>query len=222
MTEYKKVFEELKSEAGDRNVSLVAVSKFHPYEAVMEAYDEGARIFGENRVQEMREKFPPKGERPEGMKVYLIGQLQRNKVKKAIEWADRIESVDSLPLIDKIEAECCSLSVSIDILLEFNSSGEEQKSGFRTEEELLAAAAYLAGCPHINLLGIMTIGPLGGDDGANRKAFARTKALYDRLQEACPSVSVLSMGMSADWETALEYGSDEVRIGTAIFGERIY
>ena len=222
MTEYKKVFEELKSEAGDRNVSLVAVSKFHPYEAVMEAYDEGARIFGENRVQEMREKFPPKGERPEGMKFYLIGQLQRNKVKKAIEWADRIESVDSLPLIDKIEAECCSLSVSIDILLEFNSSGEEQKSGFRTEDELLAAADHALSCSHIKVSGIMTIGPLGGDEDRIREAFRRTESLFRRLRTIIPSADVLSMGMSADWRIALECGSDEVRIGTAIFGERVY
>ncbi len=200
--------------------TIVAVSKFHPYEAVMDAYNEGARIFGENRVQEMREKFPPKGERPEGMKVFLIGQLQRNKVRKAIEWADRIESVDSLPLIEKIENECISLGSDIDILLEFNSSGEENKSGFRTEEELLDASEHIKNCPHIHLLGIMTVGPLGGDEEKNRIAFSRTRELYLTLKDRNPSVSVLSMGMSGDWQTALEYGSDEVRIGTAIFGER--
>ena len=218
MTDYKSVYDAV--HAASEEAVLVAVSKFHPYEAVLEAYFQGARVFGENRVQEMREKFPPKGERPEGMKVYLIGQLQRNKVRKAVEWADRIESVDSLPLISKIEAECSSLGVQMDILLEFNSSGEEQKSGFRSEEELLAAAAAIKDCPHIRLLGIMTIGPLGSDDERNRKAFSRTRKLYDELRKQFPSVSVLSMGMSADWRTALECGSDEVRIGTAIFGER--
>ena len=100
MTDYKSVNEKVGGRA-----SIVAVSKFHPYEAVVEAYNEGAMIFGENRVQEMRDKFPPKNERPEGMKVYLIGQLQRNKVRKALEWCDRIESVDSIPLIDKIEKD---------------------------------------------------------------------------------------------------------------------
>ena len=133
MTDYKTSSDKLNGRA-----ALVAVSKFHPYEAVLEAYEQGARLFGENRVQEMREKFPPKGERPDGMKVFLIGQLQRNKVRKAIEWCDRIESVDSLLLIDKIEKEAAELGITMDVLLEFNSSGEEQKSGFRSEEELLA------------------------------------------------------------------------------------
>ena len=202
---------------------LVAVSKFHPYEAVLEAYSQGARIFGENRVQEMREKFPTKGERPDGMKVYLIGQLQRNKVRKAIEWCDRIESVDSMPLIEKIEKEASDLGVSIDVLLEFNSSGEEQKSGFRSEDELLEAASFIvSSCPHITLRGVMTVGPLGGDDMKNRAAFSKTKALYDRVRSIADTADTLSMGMSADWETALEYGSTEVRIGTAIFGERDY
>ena len=109
MTDYKSVNEKVGGRA-----SIVAVSKFHPYEAVVEAYNEGAMIFGENRVQEMRDKFPPKNERPEGMKVYLIGQLQRNKVRKALEWCDRIESVDSIPLIDKIEKECEAMDIFID------------------------------------------------------------------------------------------------------------
>lgn len=218
MTDYKTSSDKLNGRA-----ALVAVSKFHPYEAVLEAYEQGARLFGENRVQEMREKFPPKDERPDGMKVFLIGQLQRNKVRKAIEWCDRIESVDSLPLIDKIEKEAAELGITMDVLLEFNSSGEEQKSGFRSEEELLEGAGYiLSSCSHIRLKGVMTVGLLGGDDVKNRAAFSKTKALYDRVREIAATVDTLSMGMSADWETALEYGSTEVRIGTAIFGERDY
>ncbi len=221
MTEYRKIYDEVESAAG-RPVALVAVSKFHPYEAVLEAYSQGARIFGENRVQEMREKFPPRGERPEGMKVFLIGQLQRNKVRKAVEWADRIESVDSIALIDKIGYECGVLGREMEILLEFNSSGEEQKSGFRTEDELLAAADHALSCSHIKVSGIMTIGPLGGDEDRIRDAFRRTESLFRRLRTIIPSADVLSMGMSADWRIALECGSDEVRIGTAIFGERVY
>ena len=221
MTEYRKIYDKVESAAG-RPVALVAVSKFHPYEAVLEAYSQGARIFGENRVQEMREKFPPRGERPEGMKVFLIGQLQRNKVRKAVEWADRIESVDSIALIDKIGYECGVLGRELEILLEFNSSGEEQKSGFRTEDELLAAADHALSCSHIKVSGIMTIGPLGGDEDRIRDAFRRTESLFRRLRTIIPSADVLSMGMSADWRIALECGSDEVRIGTAIFGERVY
>ncbi len=220
MTDYRSTEEKLKA-AAQRSVTLVAVSKFHPYEAVMEAYGEGARVFGENRVQEMCSKFPPKGERPEGMKVFLIGQLQRNKVKKAVEWADRIESVDSIALIDKIEAECAARSIVMDILLELNSSGEESKSGFRSDDDLLEAAQHALGCSHLRVRGIMTIGPLGGYDEAIRSAFTRTSALYGRLREIIPYADVLSMGMSADWPIALECGSDEVRIGTAIFGERV-
>ena len=206
MTDYKSVNEKVGGRA-----SIVAVSKFHPYEAVVEAYNEGAMIFGENRVQEMRDKFPPKNERPEGMKVYLIGQLQRNKVRKALEWCDRIESVDSIP------------DIFIDILLEFNSSGEEQKSGFRTEAELLSGVKHiLEDCPRVIIRGVMTVGPLGHDDEKNREAFQKTASLYEQVRKAVPSADTLSMGMSGDWETALLYGSTEVRIGTAIFGERDY
>ena len=133
MTGYPGVLQEVRAVSG--SAVLVAVSKTHPYEDVMEAYAEGARIFGENRVQEAEAKFPPMGERPEGMRLYLIGQLQRNKVRKALQIADRIESVDSLPLIDKIEKEAAALGRTIEVLLELNSSGEEQKAGFRTEEE---------------------------------------------------------------------------------------
>lgn len=218
MTDYKSVNEKVGGRA-----SIVAVSKFHPYEAVVEAYNEGAMIFGENRVQEMRDKFPPKNERPEGMKVYLIGQLQRNKVRKALEWCDRIESVDSIPLIDKIEKECEAMDISIDILLEFNSSGEEQKSGFRTEAELLSGVTHiLEDCPRVIIRGVMTVGPLGHDDEKNREAFQKTASLYEQVRKTVPSADTLSMGMSGDWETALLYGSTEVRIGTAIFGERDY
>ena len=221
MTEYRKAEEAVK--AVSSGVALVAVSKFHPYEAVMEAYAEGARIFGENRVQEMREKFPPKDARPDGMKVFLIGQLQRNKVKKAIEWADRIESVDSILLLQKIEAECEALDATMEILFEFNSSGEEQKSGFRTGGELLDAARLaISSCPRVSVAGVMTVGPLGYDESANERAFRATAAIFSELRAIIPSASVLSMGMSADWRTAIACGSNEVRIGTAIFGERDY
>ena len=138
MTGYRNVYDEVSRISGGKAV-LVAVSKFHPYEAVLEAYAEGARIFGENRVQEIEAKFPLPEERPDGMEVYLIGQLQRNKVRKAVALVSRIESVDSMPLIQKIEDESARIEKTIDVLLELNSSGEEQKAGFRTEEEALAA-----------------------------------------------------------------------------------
>lgn len=199
------------------SVVLVAVSKTRPQEDVLAAYEEGARVFGENRVQEMEAKFS--FERPGDMKVYLIGQLQSNKVKKAVALADRIESVDSIKLIDKIEAECAKIGKCIEILLEVNSSGEEQKSGFTTEEALFEAAEHLKECKHIKFMGLMTVGPLGFDREKNLKAFNYTRSLYDRIKEKYP-VSVLSMGMSSDWEDAIDSGSTEIRLGTVIFGER--
>lgn len=199
------------------SVVLVAVSKTRPQEDVLAAYEEGARVFGENRVQEMEAKFF--FERPGDMKVYLIGQLQSNKVKKAVALADRIESVDSIKLIDKIEAECAKIGKCIEILLEVNSSGEEQKSGFTTEEALFEAAEHLKECKHIKFMGLMTVGPLGFDREKNLKAFSYTRSLYDRIKEKYP-VSVLSMGMSSDWEDAIDSGSTEIRLGTVIFGER--
>lgn len=212
-------FREVESKVREKSdsVVLVAVSKTRPQEDVLAAYAEGARVFGENRVQEMEAKFS--FDRPDDMKVYLIGQLQSNKVKKAVALADRIESVDSIKLLDKIEAECAKIGKTIEILLEVNSSGEEQKSGFRSEEEVFAAAQHASCCEHIKLMGLMTVGPLGFDREKNLKAFNYTRALYDKIKNSYP-VSVLSMGMSSDWEDAIDSGSTEIRLGTVIFGER--
>lgn len=212
---YREVESEVRNKSKD--VVLVAVSKTRPLEDIEKAYSEGARIFGENRVQETEAKFSVRNH--DDMKVYLIGQLQSNKVKKAVALVDRIESVDSMKLIAKIEAECAKIDKTIEILLEVNSSGEEQKSGFRSEEELFEAVRYIASCPHIRLMGLMTVGPLGFDREKNLKAFEYTKNLFDKVNEMHP-VSVLSMGMSSDWEDAIDSGSTEIRLGTVIFGAR--
>ncbi|MGN1164417.1 MAG: YggS family pyridoxal phosphate-dependent enzyme [Candidatus Ornithospirochaeta sp.] len=215
MVDYKSVEEEVKAKNPD--VVLVAVSKTKGIDMIDEAYAQGARVFGENRVQEIVEKFS--STRPEGMRLHLIGQLQSNKVKKAVLLCDRIESVDSISLLEKIDKESGKAGKTIEVLLEVNSSGEEQKSGFRTKEELFAAAERTRTLPNVRFMGLMTVGPLGGDDEKNRKAFLYTKSLFDSLR-ASYDISVLSMGMSGDWESAVECGSTEVRIGTAIFGGR--
>lgn len=202
-------------------VSLMAVSKTHPYSAIMDCYEEGQRLFGENRVQEVCEKFPPVSQRPEGMKLCLIGHLQRNKVKKILPLVDRIDSVDSTALMDELEKELAKTDRCIEILFEVNSSHEEQKSGFADEKALFEAADHLALCPHLILKGLMTVGPLGFDEEKNRAAFRYAKALFDRLSQRF-DLTVLSMGMSADYLQAIEEGSTEVRIGTAIFGQRTY
>lgn len=216
MTKYK--LEEDKVKALNSDVVLVAVSKNHTYDSVMEAYEEGARVFGENRVQEAMHKFADK---KSDMKIYLIGQLQSNKVRKAVAFFDRIESVDSIALLEKINKEAERIGKIQDILFEFNSSEEENKSGFRTESEVAEAFALSSSLKNVRALGIMTVGPLGGDREKNRKAFLRTRALFDEMRDEHP-ISVLSMGMSGDFEEAIECGSTEVRIGTAIFGERDY
>lgn len=218
--DYRKVHDQVASLSP--SVSLMAVSKTHAYEAVLEAYGQGARLFGENRVQEAASKFPEPSRRPEGMKLCLIGHLQRNKAKRALEVFDRIDSVDSLALMDELETRLAQLGRTFPILFELRSSGEQQKTGFADEEALMEAVAHLEACPHLILRGLMTVGPLDGGGEGTRMAFRRTKALYDRLVAQGLELSVLSMGMSGDWTLAIEEGSNEVRIGTAIFGARNY
>ncbi len=202
------------------HVFLLPVSKTKSYESVLEAYGEGARAFGENRVQEIEKKFPLPEDRPEGMLVFLIGQLQKNKVRKAVRLCSRIESVDSLDLLKLIDKECGKIGKTIDVLLEFNSSGEENKSGFRSEEDLKEAAEASKCLENVNLLGLMTVGPLGMDEEKNREAFRRTRLLFEEVSSSICPLSVLSMGMSSDYLQAIDEGSTEVRIGTAIFGGR--
>lgn len=203
----------------DSSVFLLPVSKTKSYDAIMSVYSEGARVFGENRVQEVERKFPAPLDRPEGMKVYLIGQLQRNKVKKAVSLFDRIESVDSLALLEAIDMRSAELDKTMDVLLEYNSSGEDAKSGFRNEEDLVSALSKSLEMKNVRVLGLMTVGPLTDDKDEIRKAFRRTRELFDRCREIS-NLTVLSMGMSADYEIAISEGSTEVRIGSAIFGER--
>lgn len=203
----------------DDNVFLLPVSKTKSYDAIMSVYAEGARVFGENRVQEVERKFPSPEERPDGMKVYLIGQLQKNKVRKAVYLFDRIESVDSLELLSLIDKESGRIGKKMEVLLEYNSSKEENKSGFRSSDELLLALRESVKMADISVIGIMTVGPLTDDPQSIRDAFKETKALFGKAS-AIKELSVLSMGMSSDYLIAIEEGSTEVRIGSAIFGER--
>ena len=203
----------------DDNVFLLPVSKTKSYDAIMSVYSEGARVFGENRVQEVERKFPSPEERPDGMKVYLIGQLQKNKVRKAVYLFDRIESVDSLELLSLIDKESGRIGKKMEVLLEYNSSKEENKSGFRSSDELLSALRESVKMANISVIGIMTVGPLIDDLQSIRDAFKDTKALFGKAS-AIKELSVLSMGMSSDYQIAIEEGSTEVRIGSAIFGER--
>lgn len=206
----------------DGQVELMAVSKLHTYENIMECYDQGQRLFGENHVQEIAAKFPPREERPDGMFLAIIGHLQKNKVRKVIPLVDRIDSVDSVELLLLIEKELARVDRCMPILFELNSSNEEQKSGFSSPEELMKGVDALELCPHVTLSGIMTVGPLGNDEERNRSAFRLTRFVFEDVKKRIPSCNILSMGMSGDYWTAIEEGSTLVRIGTAIFGERNY
>lgn len=211
---YRSLREEI-----DENVYILPVSKTKPYSSILDVYEEGARAFGENRVQEIERKFPLPGKRPEGMKVYLIGQLQKNKVRKAVFLSDRIESVDSKDLLLLIDRECSRIGKKIEVLLEFNSSKEENKSGFEKREDLLDALRLSLSLKNLDVIGIMTVGPLTDDEEKIRSAFRETYELFKDASKL-KSLSTLSMGMSADYKIAVEEKSTEVRLGSIIFGER--
>jgi pyridoxal phosphate enzyme (YggS family) len=213
---------ETKAKREKGSVTLMAVSKLHPYEDILQAYHAGQRLFGENHVQEILEKFPSR--KPEGMELHLIGHLQMNKVKKVVSAVEGIDSVDSFRLLQKIDAECAPLGKVMPVLLEFNTSGEEAKSGFPTDEELFSAISAATDLPHISIRGLMTVGPLEGGEEKTREAFRHLKALQMECRDRFPSFSfsTLSMGMSADFPIAIQEGSTMVRVGTRIFGVRNY
>ena len=221
MVKFKEIEKLVKDKSQD--TVLVAVSKTKPIELIEEAYDDGARVFGENRVQELVAKFSEN--KKEDMKIYLIGQLQSNKVKNAVLYADYIESVDSLLLLKEIEKQCSKINKNINILLEVHT-GEESKSGFQSFIDLEQAVKFCSdgNAPHLILSGFMTMAPFTTDEKLIRSSFRTLKEYSQILKEKYKNLSldILSMGMSGDFKIAIDEGSTQVRIGTAIFGERIY
>ena len=202
-------------------VSLVAVSKFHPAERLMEAYEAGQRIFGESRPQEMAAKA---AELPKDIVWTMIGHLQTNKVKMIAPFVSLIASVDSDRLAMEIEKQAAKLERTIDILLEVHVADEETKSGWDLGElrEFIASGA-LSTMPHVRVRGIMTIATNTDDESIIRRDFQNIKNIFDELKPLFgEQFDTLSIGMSDDYPIALEYGSTMVRIGTAIFGAREY
>lgn len=206
-------------------IKLVAVSKFHPAEAVIEAIKAGQNLFGENRVQEAAQKFDLVRSQGLSPELHIIGSLQRNKVKEAVRIASMIQSVDRIELLDEIEKQCAKINKTIQILFEIHT-GEESKSGFESRQEVENAMdRFLAGAyPHIQIKGLMTMAPLTDNEELIRKSFRTLKELQADLEAKYRQFdfSELSMGMSNDYKIAIEEGSTMVRIGTAIFGERNY
>jgi pyridoxal phosphate enzyme (YggS family) len=189
------------------------VTKTVPTDRINEAIDAGVTLIGENRVQEAEEKFSAVRD---GVRWHLIGHLQRNKVKKALPIFTMIQSIDKLETALEIERRA---QRPVEVLIEINSSGEETKSG--VEPGLLFKLVdELRPLQNLVIRGLMTVGPLTGDEARIREAFRATRAAFERLKERERGIVYLSMGMSADYAAAIEEGSNMVRIGSAIFGPR--
>ncbi|HIY30029.1 MAG TPA: YggS family pyridoxal phosphate-dependent enzyme [Candidatus Mediterraneibacter avicola] len=203
------------------DVTLIAVSKTKPVDMLREAYDLGIRVFGENKVQELTEKYD---RLPEDIRWHMIGHLQTNKVKYIVGKTELIHSVDSLKLAEMIEKESQKHGCVTDILVEVNVAEEESKFGLRMEE-VIPFIEKIVQYPHINVRGLMTIAPFVENPEENRTIFADLHKLYVDIKEKNidnGTVSILSMGMTNDYEVAIEEGATMVRIGTGIFGARNY
>ncbi len=202
-------------------VSLVAVSKFHPSERIMEAYEAGHRIFGESRPQEMAAKAE---QLPKDIEWSMIGHLQTNKVKLIAPFVSLIASVDSERLVAEIERQAARCNRVIDILLEVHVAEEDTKSGWDIEElRSYIASGALDAMEHVRVRGVMTIATNTDDESVVRSDFQRIRDIFEELKPRFgDSFDTLSIGMSDDYPIALEYGSTMVRIGTAIFGAREY
>lgn len=210
-----------RSGRGRDEVTLIAVSKTKPVEMVRELMAIGVRDFGENHAQELVTKTE---EIPDPLNWHFIGHLQRNKVKYVVGRACLIHSVSSLRLAQEIEKEAAKKDVSVPILIEVNIADEETKLGL-PEEEVLALVQDAAKLPHLQIRGLMAIAPPVEDPEENREYFAQLRRMRNTIgQMQIPGVVMeeLSMGMTGDFEVAIEEGATMVRVGTAIFGSRQY
>ena len=218
----KKVVQACERSGRDRSeVTLIAVSKTKPVEMLREVYDAGARDFGENKVQEICEKYD---QLPSDIKWHMIGHLQRNKVKQVIDKAAMIHSVDSYRLAQEISIQAQKKGLSIPILIEVNIAGEESKFGIAANDTI-QLVEEIAVLPNLKIQGLMTIAPYVVDAEENRLYFRQIKQLsVDIKNKNIDNVSmdVLSMGMTGDYEVAIEEGATMVRVGTGIFGARNY
>lgn len=219
----KKVKDEAARRSGRTgdDVLLVAVTKLHSAEEINEAISCGITDIGENKVQEIMDKY----ERVNPVRWHLIGHLQTNKVKYIIDKVSMIHSVDSLKLAQEIDKRARQHNLTMDILIQVNSAMEESKFGITTEETGQMIEDILNTCPNINIRGLMCIAPFEDDPEDARKYFAEVKKLYDeygKIENPRLDFKYLSMGMSNDFEVAIEEGSNLIRVGTSIFGARDY
>ena len=218
---------QMKDEAAARSgrngddVLLVAVTKLHSVEEINEAIDCGITDIGENKDQEIMDKY----DRVKPVKWHLIGHLQTNKVKYIIDKVSMIHSVDSLKLAQEIDKRAKQHDLTMDILIQVNSAQEESKFGITTEETGDMIKEILENCPNVRIKGLMCIAPFEENPEDARVYFAEVKKLYDeyeKIQHPNLDFKYLSMGMSGDFHVAIEEGSNLIRVGTTIFGARDY
>ena len=203
-------------------VKLVAVSKFHPVSRLMEAYDAGQRVFGENRPQELAAKVP---QMPDDVEWHFIGHLQTNKLKLVLPYVTLVQSVDSFHLLEAIDKWGSDNGRVIDVLLELHLGAEETKHGFSVTD-IDAVISSEAEKSHVRIRGLMGMATNTEDEEVIEADFARIEALFKRIREEHPELrdtfTELSIGMSGDWPVAVRHGATMVRIGTDIFGQREY
>ena len=202
-----------------QNVKLVTVSKTNPAEKIKEVYDLGQRAFGENKVQELLEKQPVL---PNDIEWHLIGHLQTNKVKYIAGFISMIESIDSEKLLKEVDKEALKNNRKINVLLQVKIAKEETKFGLTVDETKDIFNKYLNGnYPNIEIKGLMGMASFVDDETQIREEFSVLKNLFDEFSQLKP-LETLSMGMSGDFPLAIDCGSNSVRVGSAIFGERNY
>ena len=204
-------------------VKLVAVSKFHPFEEILSAYQAGQRVFGENRPQEFASKAL---QLPQDIEWHFIGHLQTNKIKLVLPYASLVESVDSIHLLESIENWGSLNDRTVNVLLELHLGAEVTKGGFHESEIVDVLGNACAGCyPHVRFCGLMGMATNTDDESVIEADFKRIEDFKHRLDDMFPALKdfkELSIGMSDDWPVAVRHGATIVRIGTAIFGPRIY
>ena len=213
----------LRSGRKREEITLMGVTKLQPPQALNDAWNAGLRHFGESRVQEAAVKFTGFREKHAGAELHLIGSLQRNKAKTAASLFDCVQSVDRKALVEELAKHAAGRGSPLPVLLEFRT-GEDTKSGFTGIDELFYAAELALASPSLRVIGLMTIAPNTGDEACLRAAFKRLVKARQELERRFPGQglwSCLSMGMSADYQIAVEEGSTLLRVGGAIFGERL-
>jgi len=213
-----KIRENIARAANDRNIKLVAVSKTVPVDWISEAYHAGAKIFGENRIQEAIPKIEALGSL--AAEWHFIGHLQTNKAREAVRYFSWIQSIDSRKLLIQVEKEAAKQQKNINLLLELNIGNEKSKHGLNENDlpEILKVGSSLGWC---KIRGLMIIPPFDEDPEKMRPYFKKLHKIRDHWQKDYPDLTELSMGMSNDYEVAIEEGATMVRIGTSIFGSRL-